>query len=67
MTRYVPSGPPRQADALLLRPDGHIAWAANVGEPADTAATGLRAAMSTWCGAPAEAAPPVGEVGASAH
>ncbi|MEU0501773.1 FAD-dependent monooxygenase [Nocardia sp. NPDC005998] len=35
------------ADALLIRPDGHIAWAATIDEPAGTS---LRAALSTWFG-----------------
>ncbi|GGL22775.1 FAD-dependent oxidoreductase [Nocardia jinanensis] len=42
----------RPADALLIRPDAHIAWAATVGEPADSAVAGLRAALSGWFGAP---------------
>lgn len=42
----------RPADALLIRPDGHIAWAATVDEPADTAALGLREALSGWFGSP---------------
>jgi 2-polyprenyl-6-methoxyphenol hydroxylase-like FAD-dependent oxidoreductase len=42
----------RPADALLIRPDAHIAWAATIGEPADTAALGLREALSCWFGAP---------------
>jgi hypothetical protein len=41
----------RPADALLIRPDAHIAWAATVDEPSDTAAT-LREALSGWFGAP---------------
>ncbi|GGQ45637.1 2-polyprenyl-6-methoxyphenol hydroxylase-like FAD-dependent oxidoreductase [Actinomadura coerulea] len=41
------------ADALLIRPDAHIAWAATVGEPADTAVPALRRALSDWFGAPA--------------
>ncbi|MBL1075669.1 FAD-dependent monooxygenase [Nocardia sp. 2] len=43
----------RQTDALLIRPDGHVAWAATLDEPADTAAAGLRAALSAWFGEPA--------------
>ncbi|MFE2959481.1 FAD-dependent monooxygenase [Nocardia tengchongensis] len=39
------------ADALLIRPDAHIAWAADFDEPTDTAAPALRAALSTWFGA----------------
>jgi hypothetical protein len=38
----------RPADALLIRPDGHIAWAAT----ADTAAPALRDALSHWLGTP---------------
>jgi len=40
----------RPADALLIRPDVHIAWAAAVGEPAGTAAPALQAAISRWFG-----------------
>lgn len=40
----------RPGDALLIRPDGHIAWAAALGEPADTAAPALREALSIWFG-----------------
>ncbi|MEV0298224.1 FAD-dependent monooxygenase [Nocardia sp. NPDC050710] len=46
----------RPADAFLIRPDAHIAWAATIDEPADTAALALREALSTWFGAPLEAA-----------
>jgi 2-polyprenyl-6-methoxyphenol hydroxylase-like FAD-dependent oxidoreductase len=42
----------RSADALLIRPDACIAWAATVGEPTDTAAPALREALSCWFGAP---------------
>lgn len=38
----------RPADALLIRPDAHIAWAATVDEPADTSALTLREALSCW-------------------
>jgi 2-polyprenyl-6-methoxyphenol hydroxylase-like FAD-dependent oxidoreductase len=41
------------ADALLIRPDAHIAWAAGTGEPADTAAPALREALCCWFGPPA--------------
>ena len=37
----------RPADALLIRPDGHIAWAATLDEPADAARESLRAALSS--------------------
>jgi len=48
----------RPADALLIRPDGYIAWAAGSAEPPATAepdrdaAPGLGAALSHWFGAP---------------
>ncbi|MEU4341526.1 FAD-dependent monooxygenase [Nocardia sp. NPDC023852] len=42
----------RPADALLIRPDAHIAWAATIDEPTDTAALALREALSGWFGAP---------------
>jgi 2-polyprenyl-6-methoxyphenol hydroxylase-like FAD-dependent oxidoreductase len=40
----------RPADALLVRPDGHVAWAAAVGERNESAAAGLRQALTTWFG-----------------
>jgi len=40
------------ADALLIRPDAHIAWAAAAGEPAGTATPALREALSRWFGTP---------------
>ncbi|MEV6223183.1 FAD-dependent monooxygenase [Nocardia fluminea] len=40
----------RPADAVLIRPDGHIAWAAAIDEPSDSAAAGLRAALTRWFG-----------------
>jgi 2-polyprenyl-6-methoxyphenol hydroxylase-like FAD-dependent oxidoreductase len=42
----------RPADALLIRPDAHIAWAATVDEPSDTAGASLRDALATWFGTP---------------
>jgi hypothetical protein len=42
----------RPADALLIRPDAHIAWAATIDEPTDTAAVALREALSGWFGTP---------------
>jgi hypothetical protein len=42
----------RPADALLIRPDAHIAWAATIDEPTDTAAPALREALSDWFGTP---------------
>jgi hypothetical protein len=37
-------------DALLIRPDAHVAWAATIDEPADTATPALREALSYWFG-----------------
>ena len=42
----------RPADALLIRPDAHIAWAGTVGDPTDTAVPALREALSGWFGSP---------------
>jgi 2-polyprenyl-6-methoxyphenol hydroxylase-like FAD-dependent oxidoreductase len=42
----------RPADVLLIRPDGYIAWAAAAGEPADTAGSALREALTCWFGTP---------------
>ncbi|UBU18702.1 FAD-dependent monooxygenase [Nonomuraea gerenzanensis] len=42
----------RPADALLIRPDGHVAWAAGLGESADGAASSLRQALAAWLGTP---------------
>ena len=39
-------------DAILIRPDAHVAWAAAVDEPVAVAAPALREALSTWFGAP---------------
>ncbi len=40
----------RPADALLIRPDAHIAWAASAGQPTETATRTLQEALFTWCG-----------------
>jgi 2-polyprenyl-6-methoxyphenol hydroxylase-like FAD-dependent oxidoreductase len=42
------------ADAILIRPDAHIAWAATIDEPADTATLKLREALSCWFGPPSK-------------
>ncbi|MEU8324243.1 hypothetical protein AB0C33_38295 [Nonomuraea sp. NPDC048881] len=42
----------RPSDALLIRPDAHVAWAASVDEPADTAVPALHEALSLWFGTP---------------
>jgi hypothetical protein len=44
----------RPADALLIRPEAHIAWAAAVDEPAGTAAPALREALAGWFGRPTD-------------
>ena len=46
----------RPADALLIRPDARIAWAAATDEPGETAVPALREALTTWFGAPPRAA-----------
>ncbi|NUT09975.1 MAG: FAD-binding monooxygenase [Nonomuraea sp.] len=38
----------RPADALLIRPDAHIAWAVPVDEPEGSAAPALREALARW-------------------
>ncbi|HEY0226875.1 MAG TPA: FAD-dependent oxidoreductase, partial [Mycobacterium sp.] len=40
----------RPAAAMLIRPDGYVAWAADTFDEA--AAAGLRAALQRWFGAP---------------
>ena len=42
----------RPADALLIRPDAYIAWAAATGEPGATASPTPRKALSIWFGTP---------------
>jgi hypothetical protein len=39
----------RPADALLVRPDGWVAWAAGVGEDDASARAGLAQALARWC------------------
>jgi len=51
----------RPADALLIRPDAHIAWAATLEEPTHTAAPALRLALSNWFGTPVKAAMPISD------
>ena len=45
----------RPADALLIRPDAYIAWAATAGESEGTAVPTLREALLHWFGAPLDA------------
>jgi 2-polyprenyl-6-methoxyphenol hydroxylase-like FAD-dependent oxidoreductase len=42
----------RSADALLIRPDAHIAWAATIDEPTTAAAPTLRESLTHWFGVP---------------
>jgi 2-polyprenyl-6-methoxyphenol hydroxylase-like FAD-dependent oxidoreductase len=44
--------------AVLIRPDGHVAWAGDPASPADPARPGLPDALATWFGPPAAAAVP---------
>jgi 2-polyprenyl-6-methoxyphenol hydroxylase-like FAD-dependent oxidoreductase len=41
--------------AVLLRPDGHVAWAASIGDEPDKLAAGLRQAVAAWFGERASA------------
>ncbi|NNH68727.1 FAD-binding protein [Nocardia uniformis] len=51
----------RPADALLIRPDAHIAWAATIDEAVDTAEPALREALTSWFGTPSDQAEPDGD------
>ncbi len=42
--------PPAPADALLVRPDGYVAWASPVGGSPESAQQGLHRALSAWFG-----------------
>ncbi|MET8991131.1 hypothetical protein ABZW49_37255 [Nonomuraea wenchangensis] len=46
----LPETDDRPADALLIRPDAHVAWVAPVDEPAGAATSARREALSTWLG-----------------
>lgn len=41
----------RRASALLVRPDGYVAWASDTRSPSSLASE-ARAALARWCGAP---------------
>lgn len=49
---YTAKSDQRPGDALLVRPDGYVAWAATIDEPAGTAVPALREALSGWFGTP---------------
>jgi 2-polyprenyl-6-methoxyphenol hydroxylase-like FAD-dependent oxidoreductase len=40
------------ADALLIRPDGYVAWATAPGRPTEEVHSGLRRALTSWFGTP---------------
>jgi hypothetical protein len=40
------------ATALLIRPDGYVAWATSSAEPDDTTRKTLRVALERWFGSP---------------
>jgi hypothetical protein len=48
----------RPADAVLIRPDGYVAWATAPGAPGG--ANALRQALRTWFGLPIQALSPAG-------
>lgn len=48
------TGVDQPCDAMLIRPDGFVAWAADAGEPAATALPRLREALTRWFGTPAD-------------
>ncbi|MFC7529347.1 FAD-dependent monooxygenase [Actinoplanes sp. GCM10030250] len=47
----------RPADALLIRPDAHVAWAAAIDESTDTAVSSMREALAGWFGRPSAHTP----------
>ena len=49
----------RPGDALLIRPDAHIAWAATVDDRTDAAVPALREALAAWFGTPLETTGPM--------
>src|SRR5438876_347742 len=49
---HTPDTHHRPGDALLIRPDAHVAWAATIGEPTRTAVLTLRKALFDWFRSP---------------
>jgi hypothetical protein len=49
----------RPADALLIRPDAYVAWAATAGEHAGAVVPAMRGALFRWFGAPLDTTVPV--------
>ncbi|WP_439380299.1 FAD-dependent monooxygenase [Amycolatopsis lexingtonensis] len=50
----VPGRAPGDVTALLIRPDGYVAWASSSAEPDDTERKALRAALERWFGFPVD-------------
>ncbi|WP_290051066.1 FAD-dependent monooxygenase [Amycolatopsis solani] len=50
----VPGQAPGEVTALLIRPDGYVAWASSSPEPGDTERKALRAALERWFGSPVD-------------
>jgi 2-polyprenyl-6-methoxyphenol hydroxylase-like FAD-dependent oxidoreductase len=46
------TAPPPPAAALLIRPDGYVAWVGTADDPQRPVGRGLRDALATWFGAP---------------
>ncbi|HEY7015298.1 MAG TPA: FAD-binding monooxygenase, partial [Streptosporangiaceae bacterium] len=53
VTTARPAAPPAPAAAMLIRPDGYVAWAA--GPDAADLTGGLPEALRTWFGEPQQA------------
>jgi 2-polyprenyl-6-methoxyphenol hydroxylase-like FAD-dependent oxidoreductase len=51
----VPGHAPGDTTALLIRPDGYVAWATSATEPDDTERKALRTALERWFGQPLDA------------
>ncbi|MEU7790880.1 FAD-dependent monooxygenase [Amycolatopsis sp. NPDC049159] len=50
----VPGRAPGEVTALLIRPDGYVAWASGSAEPGDTERKALRTALERWFGTPVD-------------
>lgn len=51
-------GPVTPPAAVLIRPDGYVAWTGEAGDTRDPARPGLRDALTTWFGPPMATVPP---------
>ncbi|GAA1945321.1 FAD-dependent monooxygenase [Kitasatospora viridis] len=54
VTAHAATSSAAPAAALLVRPDGYVAWAADPEEDADTGGKALRAALTDWFGEPVD-------------